>query len=330
MRTIAFFNNKGGVGKTTLVFHLAWRLAESGRRIVVADLDPQANVTASFLDEDRLEELWGEEAEDGTIFGCVRPLMEGTGDILAARVEAISDNLGLIVGNLALSRFEDQLSDGWPRCADGDARAFRVISALWRVIAAAAHESRAEFVLIDMGPNLGAINRAALIAADAIAFPLAPDLYSLQGLRNLGPTIRTWRQQWQDRITRRASGPSLELPAGRMEPIGYIVMRHAVRLDRPVRAYDRWINAIPKQYRSSVLESPELAPEAAETDPYCLALLKHYASLLPLAQEARKPMFHLTAADGAIGSHAKAARDTARDFKALADRIVERLGAAVA
>ena len=56
---ITFFNNKGGVGKTSLVFHLAWMLAEMGKRVVAIDLDPQANLTSAFLPESELESLWG-------------------------------------------------------------------------------------------------------------------------------------------------------------------------------------------------------------------------------------------------------------------------------
>ncbi len=55
---IAFFNNKGGVGKTSLVYHAAWMLADQGYRVVAADLDPQGNLSAACLDEDRLEQLW--------------------------------------------------------------------------------------------------------------------------------------------------------------------------------------------------------------------------------------------------------------------------------
>ena len=51
MTTVAFFNNKGGVGKTSLVYHLAWMLRELGGRVIAADLDPQANLTGMFLDE---------------------------------------------------------------------------------------------------------------------------------------------------------------------------------------------------------------------------------------------------------------------------------------
>ena len=78
---IAFFNNKGRVGKTSLVYHLAWMYAELGVRVVAADLDPQANLTAAFLDEDRMEELWPDGDHPQTVFGCVQPLLQGTNDI---------------------------------------------------------------------------------------------------------------------------------------------------------------------------------------------------------------------------------------------------------
>ena len=51
---IAFFNNKGGIGKTSMVYHLSWMFADRGMRVIAADLDPQCNLTAAFLDDDRL------------------------------------------------------------------------------------------------------------------------------------------------------------------------------------------------------------------------------------------------------------------------------------
>ena len=58
MKTIAFFNNKSGVGKTILVYNLVWMFAELGLSVVVADLDSQANLTSMFLEEEELESLW--------------------------------------------------------------------------------------------------------------------------------------------------------------------------------------------------------------------------------------------------------------------------------
>jgi cellulose biosynthesis protein BcsQ len=230
---IAFFNNKGGVGKTSLVYHLAWMYFDLGLNVIAADLDPQANLTAAFIDEDRLEEVWEGNNSYNTIFRCVQPLLKGTGDIAMPELERIEDGLSLFIGDLQLSGFEDELSSQWPDCLDGKERAFRVISAFWRLLDGAANQSSADLVLVDLGPNLGAINRAALIAADYIIVPLSPDLFSLQGLKNLGPTVARWRKEWEARIEKNPAN-DLELPQGRMEAIGYIILQHGVRFDRPV------------------------------------------------------------------------------------------------
>lgn len=325
MITIAFFNNKGGVGKTSLVYHLAWMFADLGVPVLAADLDPQANLTSMFLEEDRLEELWPDGEHPQSILGLIRPILRGTGDILAPHVEEVADNIGLIVGDLGLSLFEDKLSDAWPRCLDRDESAFRIISAFYRILAQGAETSQAGLVLVDVGPNLGAINRAAMIASQHVVVPLAPDLFSLQGLRNLGPTLRRWREEWDDRLVRNPN-PELILPQRGMAPTGYVILQHALRLDRPVKAYGRWMERIPIEYRQAVLDEPTDHSPGVDTDPHCLSLLKHYRSLMPMAMEARKPMFHLRPADGAIGAHAAAVQGCYQDFKALAATIARRVG----
>ena len=324
---IAFFNNKGGVGKTTLVYHLAWMLAEHDVRVLAADLDPQANLTAAFLDEEELENIWSSDGQRQTVFGSLQLLKKGIGDVaLNESLQTIgsSDNLFLLSGDLGLSEFEDTLSEVWPKCADGDERAFRVTSAFWRLLQEGAAAKKADVILMDLGPNLGAINRSALIAADYLVVPLAPDLFSLQGLKNLGPTLQRWRGQWKERLK---ANPvkSLGLPKGQMSPIGYVVLQHSQRLDRPVKAYAKWVKRIPEEYRESVLSEGGLF-NPGKVDPYCLASLKHYRSLVPMAQEARKPIFHLKPADGAIGSHADAVREVFRDFRALAAAIASKTG----
>ena len=330
MKTIAFFNNKGGVGKTSLVYHLAWMYADLGLNVVAADLDPQANLTSMFLDDDRLEELWARDGHAHTVYGAFQPLLEGTGDVAAPHIEEIAPALGLVLGDLALSAAEDELSGQWPDCLDRKPRAFRVLSGLWRILVAAAKNAEADLVLIDVGPNLGALNRAALVAAQDVVVPLAPDLYSLQGLRNLGPTLRRWRSEWSERLQRVPNSISgLALPSGDLHPVGYIVLQHAVRLDRPVKAYSRWMARIPREYRDSVLGQAGGQEPAIDKDPHCLAMLKHYRSLMPLAQEARKPMFFLKPADGAIGGHSSAVQDCYRDFRVLAQRIADRCGVAL-
>lgn len=331
-KVIAFFNNKGGVGKTSLVYHIAWMMTELELRVVAADLDPQGNLSAAFLDEDKLEELWPENTHPATMYGAVRPLKRGVGDVSNPLLVSISSQLALIPGDMGLSEFEDDLSQVWPKCLDGDERAFRVISAFWRVLQKGADAHQADVILVDLGPNLGAINRAALIASDFVVIPLGPDLFSLQGLRNLGPSLRDWRQGWQERLAKNPVGGDLTLPLGAMKPIGYIVMQHSVRRDRPVKSYDKWIARIPDAYRRYVLQQDTAGTDVPTVvhDPHCFALLKHYRSLMSMAQEARKPMFFLKPADGALGAHTYAVQDAYSDFKVLTEKVVEHTHIATA
>ena len=328
---VTFFNNKGGVGKTSLAYHLAWMLSELGHGVLGVDLDPQANLTAAFLKEHSLEGLWDEPDPDSarTIYQCIRPLTE-VGDIRQPRLRGVTENLHLLPGDLALSGFEDLLSAEWPNCLGSQNlyRSFRVVSALWQVIQLGAGECDANIVLDDIGPSLGAINRSALIATDFVVVPLGADLFSRQGLRNLGPTLRRWRRDWSSRLENWREA-EFDLPAGDMKPIGYLIQQHGVRLSRPVKAYDRWVKRMPAEYARSVLDQEATANRLTpSSDENCIATVKHYRSLVPLGQDARKPIFSLSVADGAIGSHAAAVNDAYRDFRRLAKEILRRMSVA--
>lgn len=326
---LTFFNNKGGVGKTSLVYHLAWMLSDLGYRVLACDLDPQANLTAAFLSENQLEKLWddGSDGAGKTIMQCIKPLTEA-GDILPPVIPEIQPGMALIPGDLVLAEFEDTLSAEWPNTAGagGLHRAFRVSTAFSAVLQDGAKQMDASVILADVGSNFGAINRSALIATDFIVVPLAADLFSLRGLRNLGPTLNRWRSEWKQRRDNWKE-PEFMLPNGDMKPIGYVVRQHSVRLARPVEANDKWVNRMPEEYARHLLgkETGPYPETPAQDKKNALATVKHYRSLAPLAREARKPVFHLTTADGAIGSHAAAAKDARRDFAALAKKIAEKI-----
>jgi chromosome partitioning protein len=325
MKTLAFFNNKGGVGKTSLIYHLAHMMAERGLRVLAVDLDPQANLTAMFLSEEALEDIWPEQDDHPrTLFGALRPILKGLGDIQAPEPHSAAENLWLLPGDLGLSSFEDKLSDAWPRCHNRDEASFRIMTAFHRIMHQVAADHQADLILVDVGPNLGAINRAALIASDHICLPVAPDLYSLQGLRNLGPTLANWRTSWLDLKSKAPA--DISIPAGSMQSLGYIVMQHNSRNNRPVQAYQKWIDRIPSIYRTHVLQQPATDPVTPDADPHRLALLKHYRSLMPMAMAARKPMFRLKPVDGALGAHGAAVTACHADFLALARRITTALG----
>src|SRR5271168_1766342 len=116
MKTITFFNNKGGVGKTSMVYHLAWMFRDMGHSVLAVDLDPQSNLTSIFLDESEVEKLWPEGKHPDTILGSIDPLIESLGDIQAPKPIKVERRLRLIAGDLGLSTFEDRLSEAWGKC----------------------------------------------------------------------------------------------------------------------------------------------------------------------------------------------------------------------
>jgi chromosome partitioning protein len=319
MKTFALFNNKGGVGKTTLAYHLSIMMSRLRQRVLVIDLDPQANLTSHFLLEDVLEDVWAESQDGTTVADAVKPILDGVGDVKPITPRQPEENLWLLPGDLELSRFEDRLADAWGRSFTGDPAALRTTTAFHRIIESATSEVEPDVVVIDVGPNLGAINRAALLAADHVLIPLGADLFSLQGLRNLGPTLRSWRETWQGTVLDRVP-PEISAPGGNMTPLGYVVMQPSMRLDRPVQAYGRWLERMPSTYAEFVLGRPD------DVDPsHEIATVRNYRSLMPLAHDARKPMFDLKAADGAIGSTSRYVALCRQEFTALTRDVLARL-----
>lgn len=322
MKTIVFFNNKGGVGKTTLVYHFTYMLAELGYKTLAIDLDPQANLSSMFLSDSRLQEIYDNENSRPTILESIKPLNRGISDIQPAHIEDINENIGLLAGDLELSLFEDKLSSSWGNCLNRDEAAFRIVSSFYRIISEANNRFEADFNIIDIGPNFGAINRATLIAADYVVVPMAADLFSLQGLKNLGNRLDDWHKEWEDRANRNPE-PTLSLPRGVMQPLGYVIMQHGIKESRPVKSYLKWANRIPQVFRQFVLKENTNLNITVENDQYCIALLKHYHSLIPMAMEARKPIFLLKPSEGAIGAHLGAVRNSYSDFKLLTEKILE-------
>ena len=274
-------------------------------------------------------ELWDAGRSSRTILGLIQPLLDRLGDIGTSAPVEIDRRIGLIPGDLGLSLFEDRLAETWGRCFDDNAAnasdAFRVTTAFYRIMEHAARQRGADLVLIDVGPNLGAINRAALVSADHVVIPLAADLFSLQGLRNLGPTLRSWRMV--GRIARRtevADSPSSSSPSPRGRCIRPVMSSCSPRSGRIIPS-----PLIAAGSRGSPRSITRRSWNAARgrggsnPDPMALATLKNYRSLAPMAQEARKPMFALKPADGAIGGHAAAVQASHRAFRELAERIAD-------
>ena len=251
MKTIAFCNNKRGVGKTSLVYHLAWMCADHGIPTLAVDLDPQANLTSLLFTETELDDLWGDHDPSRTLYGAVMPLLRGTGDIAPLPPVRISDKLGLLPGDLRLFGLEEPLASAWTRSASGDEAAFRILTALPRVIDAAAGAGY-QLILMDLAPSLGAINRSGLRSASHLCVPILPDLASLHGLKLLGSQLAGWREA--DRQLLGHAPQAIPISAFAIQPMGYVVvLRQALYRGSVPNAYQQWLNRIPPAYHNYLL-----------------------------------------------------------------------------
>ncbi|PUE09437.1 hypothetical protein B9Z51_11255 [Limnohabitans sp. T6-5] len=318
-----FFNNTGGIGNTTLVYHIAHMFALMGVRVLAVDGDPQARLSAAFLQDEALQTLWDDTTCAQTLYRAVHPMLRKD-DYVAPTPKEITPNLHLIAGDLGLSCFEDPLSEQWCKADDNNentyGRALDILTAFWRCTQEAAANCQAEIILFDIGPNLGAINRSVLLGTDHVIVPLGADVFSLRGLQHTGPALREWRKSWAIRSAKPFK--KYTLPKGDMHVLGYVAMQHQERLSRPVQAYKQWIDRIPGDYRQYIEETTSADIPKIEDDSFALAWLRHYKSIMPIGQEARKPIFSLKTADGVSGSQMATVRAAYEDFQNLATHIL--------
>ena len=326
MKTIAFFNNKGGVGTTTLVYQLASMFADLGVRVVAVDLDPQASLTAMSLPIDTLAAI--ESDEQSSIYDVIAPVISADPPILPEIYE-VAPGFGLLPGDLDLSIVEDALSTAWAETRNDSplvrGRGMRSTTALAQAVRDAGTIYDADLALIDVGPNVGAINRAAILGADFVVVPVAPDIFSFQGLVNGGRALRDWRDGWASRSID-TPAPAGVWPTGLMTPLGYVISRFTFYNGDKARHPRGWINRVPAMFSEFVLGSEPSPALTVEDDAACLAWLKDYHALMAMAHDSRKPIFRLKPADGAIGGHQQAVLAAYKDYAALARTIATRVG----
>ncbi|WP_330271193.1 ParA family protein [Lentzea sp. NBC_00516] len=324
MKIVSFFNHKGGVGKTTLVYNIGLAMASLGHRILFVDIDPQANLTTAALPEERLSQALHDEQ---TIFHCLEPLVDRSGDVKEVQPLQIRPNAWLLPGDIRLSEFEEIAPTGWTEAVAGNAGGFRTSTALYRLVSRLGSNINADIALLDLGPNVGALNRTAILASDGFVVPLAPDLFSISALSSVGKSASLWTGEWEAAKgsgARRKIDLGFALPAGKPVPLGYISQQFSVYRQEPAEAYRRWISKIPTAYSSGILEPLEEAGVKVPTQPPRIGEVKNLSSLVPIAQRTNQAIFELGGAE-ARGAQYTRAKDTYDLFSGLAKEILARL-----
>jgi len=220
MKIISLFNNKGGVGKLTLAFHLSYILAEMGHKTLMIDLDPQCNLTICGMDEEELHKIWEEEDEfiedfdaaikkmpqgeydaflkkPRTVHFLLKPTEDGQGELpFNPPPVKLANNLDLLPGRLTIHKYENKISERWSGAYLGESLSIRTITNIRTIAEEYAAFHNYEFVIIDTSPSLGSLNKVIISTVDGFLIPALPDMFSMYGIRNIGSSLKQWSKEF--------------------------------------------------------------------------------------------------------------------------------------
>ncbi|EME3509430.1 ParA family protein, partial [Enterococcus faecium] len=314
LKTITFFNNKGGVGKTTLVSNVsAYLNYKMRKKILVLDADPQANTTQMAISDEYWETYYGINPTRQTIKDLFMPIVDGEAnidpDIEITRGSEHNFLFDLIPGHPSLSMFEDVLSDSWAKSLSGDTGGIRKTN--WLNLLKERYDNSYDFLIIDVGPSLGALNRSILLNSEYFMTPMGSDIFSLMSLSNISSWIKTWEDDYDNAIQqalRKNSDSLTKYPINKdtkltTRYIGYSVQQYNARKfkdgKRPVKAYDNIIGQIHENIVSYL--SQFSSPSIKRWSQLKLGDVPYLSSIIPMAQSTNTPLFLLTSKEGIRG-----------------------------
>ena len=346
MIALAMFNNKGGVGKTTLTCNIASYLATKlGKRVLVIDCDPQCNATQLIMGEEFATNIYFDELRDKalditTIKDILQPIEDGDSKISENLVPigAESNRFGvdLIPGHPSFSIIEDRLGAAWHDLMGGDIGGIRKTN--WNTFLKGLIKDRYDFVLYDLGPSLGSINRSVLIGCDKFMTPMGTDIFSILGIRNISSWLTAWVDRYENGLAlseRNSPGRLADFSISDELPItngyvGYTMQQYITKskggVRRPTKAYEKIIENVPNEIQSSLASYISDGIEVKELQ---LGDVPHLYSLIPLAQSVSSPLFKLTSGDGLMGAQGIQKEQYEEILKNICENLVRNIEAGV-
>ena len=221
MKVLSVFNNKGGVGKTTLTYHIGHALSEQGFKVLMIDSDPQCNLTIYSIDEETIHDIWEQEdsfIDEGfeaqrkklaledyekinettrSLHYLVKPTEEGTGELEKLPPPYnLTPSLDIIPGRLTLHLFEEKIASRWTDLYRGEPLALRTITKIRELAESYSKLHGYDYVIVDTSPSLGALNKSVISTVDGFFVPALPDLFSLYGIKNIGKALTAWKDEF--------------------------------------------------------------------------------------------------------------------------------------
>lgn len=323
MKLISVFNNKGGVGKTTLTYHLAYALAEMGKKVLVLDLDPQCNLTIYGVDQEVLHNIWEQEdrfiddfnatrnkftesefnlfnSNPRTIHYILKPVEDGTSDLetLPPPIH-VAQNLDLIPGRLTLHMYENKIAERWSGLYRGEPLSIRTATQIRAIACRYASELGYDFIIMDTSPSLGALNKVIISTVDGFLVPCLPDMFSLYGIRNIGKSLLEWKKDFDTIYTLLSSDKRDAFPGKFVSFLGFTIYNAKkytgiTPLDLAQAAYN-YANRIPGTIKDFIdSEVRQHLDEAMINNPIGDKAIMHTHNTLPsMAQKYRVPIWQV-------------------------------------
>jgi len=338
MVSIAMFNNKGGVGKTTLTNNIASFISDFyGKKVLVIDCDPQCNTTQLLMGQQRASELYLSRSSGvTTISDILQPIEDGDSQINTAIVPIKSSdnrfNVDLIPGNPKFSIIEDRLGAAWHDLLGGDIGGIRKTN--WNTFLTEHLVNQYDYIFYDLGPSLGSINRSVLIGCDYFITPMGTDIFSILGIKNIAEWLGGWISLYEkslllgdERFPSRREAFNIGLEAKiKKGYLGYTIQQYITKstkgIRRPTKAYEEIIANVPSEIEGTLgaFLKTNLNPEDLK-----LGDVPHLYSLIPLAQSCSSPILKLKANDGLVGTQFKQTEDYRKILSHIVGKIINNL-----
>lgn len=340
--SLCFFNNKGGVGKTTLACNVASYIAETeGLNVLLIDADPQCNATQLVLPDDTTERLYADATgipEMDSLKQVLLPLLRGDASLgKDHKIAAPSTNrfgISVMPGHPHIALLEDRLSTNWTQFMGADLGGARVSN--WNTQLLSQLKQQYDLIVYDVGPSLGALNRSILIGVDYFMAPMGCDIFSLIGIENIANWIDQWRKYYDQAYAQVVARHEASLNdfAGQIRStssvmarfVGYTVQQYITKTIRDEKratgAYEAILAQIPKEISDSL--GPFIAPPLLPSD-IRLGDVPHMFSLVPLAQTAHTPIHKLTGKEGLSGGQYQQQRQYQEFIRTLAESLMRNL-----